>query len=116
MNTYKNMAKGMDKIKEAEYLFIPEGGGSFLWDDEKERLNILKHNVNFKTAAGIFKDPYIRIFEDRRHSGAEERFFALGKALGEVLTVRFTYRQEKIRIIGAGFWRKGRKLYEDQKE
>jgi hypothetical protein len=31
-----------------------------------------------------------------------------------VLTVRFTYRGAIIRIYGAGFWRKGRKIYEDQ--
>ena len=29
-----------------------------------------------------------------------------------VLTVRFTYRRKKIRIYGAGYWRKGRKIYE----
>jgi len=28
------------------------------------------------------------------------------------LTVRFTYRGSVIRIIGAGYWRKGRKIYE----
>jgi hypothetical protein len=28
------------------------------------------------------------------------------------LTVRFTYRSGVIRIIGAGYWRKGKKIYE----
>ena len=28
--------------------------------------------------------------------------------------VRFTYRGETIRIIGAGYWRKGRRLYEKE--
>ena len=32
----------------------------------------------------------------------------------KVMTVRFTYRGEKIRIIGAAYWRKGRKLYEEE--
>ena len=28
------------------------------------------------------------------------------------MTVRFTYRNEIVRIIGAGYWRAGRKIYE----
>jgi len=28
------------------------------------------------------------------------------------MTVRFTYRRNKIRIFGTGYWRKGKKIYE----
>jgi hypothetical protein len=28
------------------------------------------------------------------------------------MTVRFTYRNGNIRIIGAGYWRKGKEIYE----
>ncbi len=28
------------------------------------------------------------------------------------MTVRFTYRENVIRIIGAGYWRRGKKIYE----
>jgi hypothetical protein len=31
-----------------------------------------------------------------------------------ILTVRFTYRGHVIRIYGAGYWRKGRRIYEEQ--
>lgn len=31
-----------------------------------------------------------------------------------ILTVRFIYRENKIRIIGAGYWRKGKKTYEEK--
>jgi hypothetical protein len=31
-----------------------------------------------------------------------------------VLTVRFTYREEVIRIFGAGYWRKGKRIYEQE--
>ena len=41
-------------------------------------------------------------------------FRCLGKVVEGILTVRFTYRKNKIRIIGAGYWRKGKKLYEDE--
>jgi uncharacterized DUF497 family protein len=43
----------------------------------------------------------------------EQRYFCFGRIDDAVLTVRFTHRDGKIRIIGAGYWRKGRKLYED---
>ncbi len=34
---------------------------------------------------------------------------------GYVMTVRFTYRNELIRIIGAGYWRKGKKYMKAKK-
>jgi uncharacterized protein len=30
------------------------------------------------------------------------------------MTVRFTYRDDVIRIIGAGYWRKGKSIYEKE--
>lgn len=86
--------------------------GSFVWDTEKEYLNIKKHGVNFVTAARAFKDPDRKIYIDSRHNKEEERFFCLGKVMGRVLTARFTYRGDKIRIFGAGYWRKGETYYE----
>ena len=35
-----------------------------------------------------------------------------GSVSGGIMTVRFTYRKNKIRIVGAGYWRKGKKIYE----
>ncbi|NDE40740.1 MAG: BrnT family toxin [Betaproteobacteria bacterium] len=48
------------------------------------------------------------------HSEAEERFYCIGKSGGGILTVRFTYRSKVIRIIGAGYWRKGKAIYEKE--
>jgi hypothetical protein len=31
---------------------------------------------------------------------------------GGVMTVRFTWRDGRIRIFGAGYWRKGKRLYD----
>jgi uncharacterized protein len=42
----------------------------------------------------------------------EKRYFCFGKCADGVLTVRFTYRQETIRIFGAGYWTRGLRLYE----
>lgn len=85
---------------------------SFIWGFEKELENFYKHGVDFVTAAKVFEDPHRKIYIDSKHSEGEERFFCIGKAGDRVLTVRFTYRGDRIRIIGAGYWRKGVRLYE----
>src|SRR3989338_29425 len=88
--------------------------GSFIWDFEKELSNIYKHGVDFAAAAKAFKDPDRKIYIDSKHSREEERLFCIGKVEGKVLTVRFTYRSGKIRITGAGYWRKGEQYYEKE--
>ena len=87
---------------------------NFEWDLGKEVSNIVKHNGDFATAAEAFIDPRRCILIDHEHSFHETRFFCLGKVNDKVLTVRFLYRKNRIRIIGAGYWRKGEKYY-DQK-
>lgn len=88
--------------------------GDFVWDPGKEKINIRKHGINFITAARVFKDPKRKIFTDSRHSEKEQRYFCIGKVKNKILTVRFTYREGKIRIYGAGYWRKGRRYYEKE--
>jgi hypothetical protein len=75
----------------------------FIWDNQKELTNLVKHGVDFRLAAKAFLDPDLRIFVDKEHSINEERFFCIGKVDGEILTVRFTYREGVIRIFGAGY-------------
>ena len=86
--------------------------GSFVWDPRKEKINIHKHRLDFVTAAKVFGDPKRRIFTDSKHSEHEERYFCIGKVDNKIVTVRFMYRAGKIRIIGAGYWRKGVRYYE----
>lgn len=86
--------------------------GSFVWDEEKESANIRKHKVDFITASKAFKDAKRKIYIDSKHAEKEERFFCIGKVGNKILTVRFTYREGKIRIFGAGYWGKGRDYYE----
>lgn len=93
---------------------MEEHFGSFIWDLEKELVNIQKHGVDFATACKAFKDPKRKIYIDSIHSKKEERFFCIGKVEEKILTVRFTYRHGRIRIIGAGFWRKGVEYYEKE--
>ena len=91
-----------------------EALSSFVWDHQKELLNIQKHGVDFMTAAKAFKDPCRKIYTDSKHSQNEQRFFCVGKAEDKILTVRFMYRDDKIRIIGAGYWRKGANYYDKE--
>jgi len=87
---------------------------SFEWDPVKDVLNQLKHDVSFNEAQYAFKDPDRIIAPDKTHSFDENRFYCIGKVEESIVTVRFTYRGQKIRIYGAGRWRKGKKVYEQK--
>ena len=86
---------------------------NFEWDPLKDRENQQKHGVSFAEAARAWLDPRRVTRSDRRHSSRrEQRLFLLGQVTGGVLTVRFTRRGETVRIIGAGYWREGKVIYE----
>ena len=88
----------------------------FEWDPTKDEENQRKHGVAFAVAQYAFADPARVIAEDTAHSGDEPRYFCFGRVGGGVLTVRFTYRRRVIRIFGAGYWRKGRRIYEEENQ
>ncbi len=89
---------------------------TFEWDEAKNLENQQKHDVGFYAAQHAFLDKNRVIAEGRNHSHGENRYFCFGldEAGDGVLTVRFTYRFGRIRIIGAGYWRKGKKVYEQE--
>ena len=84
----------------------------FEWDAEKDTANLEKHHISFSVAQYTFADPQRVIAIDETHSQTEQRFYCFGLVNDGVLTVRFTYRNSVIRIIGAGYWRKGKAIYE----
>ena len=90
---------------------MPEIQGNFIWDPKKEILNIQKHGINFIMAAKAFRDPGRKIFTDEKHSQIEPRLFCIGRVDNKIVTVRFVYSEGKIRIFGAGYWRKGARYY-----
>ncbi len=90
--------------------------GSFEWDDAKDLENQAKHGLSFSEAQFAFADPDRVIARDLGHSDEEDRFYCFGR-LGEgIVTVRFTYRDKVIRIFGAGYWRKGKRIYERENQ
>ena len=89
---------------------------SFEWDPEKDFINQGKHGVSFAEAQYAFSDPDRVIAEDLSHSEGEKRYYCFGKVGEGVMTVRFTYRHSTIRIFGAGYWRKGKRIYERENQ
>ncbi len=86
----------------------------FEWDREKEAANLAKHGVDFSMVPKAFGDPD-RIFI--RYPGlesTESRWQLVGFDGFGILTVRFTLRRGWVRVIGAGYWRKQKKIYEQE--
>ena len=91
--------------------------GRFEWDSDKDEENREKRGISFFVAQKAFLDPNRIMARDITHSTEdEERFFCFGQVDGGVLTVRFTYRGHTIRIFGAGYWRKGKRIYERENQ
>ena len=88
----------------------------FEWDPDKDTENQRKHGISFSRAQYAFADSRRVIARDATHSQTEERFYCFGEVDGGILTVRFTYRASVIRIIGAGYWRKGKAIYERENQ
>lgn len=86
----------------------------FEWDPVKDAINQIKHGVSFLEAQHAFADPECIIAHDDTHSLCEDRYFCFGKLDHDVITVRFTIRNNRIRIFGAGYWRKGKLAYEEK--
>lgn len=72
----------------------------FEWDPAKAASNLRRHGVDFADGATVFHDELgISIPDD---SSDEQRSVTIGSdALGRVLVVVYSWRQENIRIISA---------------
>ena len=84
----------------------------FEWDDTKAAENARVHGVSFAQAALAFGDPFAVEWIDLRDDYGEERIILLGMSGGQILTVVYTERGERIRIISArGATRNEQDLY-----
>ena len=86
----------------------------FEWDPDKATGNFEKHGIDFADAALVLYDDLAVTVPD--DDADEERFVTLGTdALGRLLVVVYTWRDERIRIISARrATRKERRRYEDE--
>jgi uncharacterized DUF497 family protein len=76
-------------------------GEYFEWDDAKAEANLRKHKVRFEHAAEACEDFYALIELDDSEDYGEDRFILIGRAAGGLLTVVYTERNQRIRIISA---------------
>ena len=68
----------------------------FEWDNNKEKINISKHNVSFDEAQTVFYDEYAVQFFDPEHSEREDRFLMLGTSFKlKILVVCHCFREEE---------------------
>ncbi len=74
----------------------------FEWNLEKARLNVTKHGITLNEAMTVFNDPSAYTFFDPDHSVDEDRYLVFGYSeRSRLLTVAYTYRGKKTRLISA---------------
>ena len=73
----------------------------FEWDPAKAEANFRKHRVRFEHAVLACEDAFALIEQDTSEEYGEERFILIGRALDGILTVIYTERGERWRIISA---------------
>ena len=79
----------------------------FDWDEKKARSNLAKHEISFRLATSVFRDPLALTIFDDEHSDDEDRWVTLGRAQnGHVLVVVHPSEETdstelRIRIISA---------------
>lgn len=72
----------------------------FEWDANKNAINAKKHGIDFTDALRVFSDPSV-VIVDSKAMQRETRRLAIGSVNGLLITVVFTLRGERIRIISA---------------
>lgn len=75
-------------------------GRQFEWDDNKAKINKIKHGISFKVAAKVFSDENRLEIPDDEHSWEEDRWQVIGK-VDDILFVVYTERGNLTRLISA---------------
>ncbi len=70
----------------------------FEWNDEKNKINMKKHSLDFQDAELIFLGRTITFIDDRQDYG-EDRYITLGELENRVIVVIHTQRNYALRII-----------------
>ncbi len=74
---------------------------AFEWDPAKAARNLRRHGIGFEAAREVFDDPYAIERRDNREDYGEVRFNITGMAQGLLITVTYTERGTKLRLISA---------------
>ncbi len=70
----------------------------FEWDEEKNKENIRKHQLDFADAWEIFDSPMLMNLDTKEDYG-EDRWIGIGFLKNFIVLVTYTERDEAIRII-----------------
>ncbi len=73
----------------------------FEWDEAKAASNLAKHKVSFEMARLVFDDAFALIEIDTSIDYGEERLIVTGMIQGRLLSVVYTERMGRIRLISA---------------
>jgi uncharacterized DUF497 family protein len=74
---------------------------AFEWDSIKAEANLRKHKISFQEARRVFDDFFVVIEQDVSEEYGENRFLAIGMIEGLLITVVYSERGERIRLISA---------------
>lgn len=88
----------------------------FEWNDGNINKNWLKHKVSPAECEQVFFNRPLVIQDDKKHSEAEKRFYAIGRTDSKRnLFIAFTIRNKRIRVISArDMSRKEREVYSNE--
>ena len=89
----------------------------FEWDEGNKEKNYNKHGIKNEESEMVFFDEQSVLSLDSKHSTRERRYQIIGRSeLGNALSVIFTLRDRKVRIISARrVNHKEKKFYESKK-
>jgi uncharacterized DUF497 family protein len=73
----------------------------FEWDTAKAESNLVKHGVSFEAARRVFDDAFAFERFDLQSAPSEIRYVIVGMVNDVILTVVYTERDERRRIISA---------------
>lgn len=88
----------------------------FEWDLAREAANLAKHGVDFSKVPDAFADKQRLFLRIPGLGAAETRWQLVGFDGVGIITVRFTLRRGWVRVIGAGYWRKQKQIYEKENQ
>lgn len=72
---------------------------NFQWDEAKRLVNLAKHGIDFEDVIRIWEHWVLETPSRQEHS--EPRFLAVGDLDGRIITVVFTWRGDRRRLISA---------------
>lgn len=74
---------------------------TYEWDENKNRLNIRKHGIDFMDVPSVFQHPMVTFLDQKAYYG-EERWIGIGVLKTIIAVIVFTEpNEDTIRIVSA---------------